>query len=82
MVEDLAGAAIALQLICLHQAPSESGLAPLIVGRAVSSAVTLAAAGVMCTRLGEERPSLALSATAGVLDSPCQPVLPARGPQW
>jgi drug/metabolite transporter (DMT)-like permease len=64
-----AGAAIALQLICLHQAPSESGLAPLIVGRAVSSAVTLAAAGVMYKRLGEERPSLALSATAGVLDS-------------
>jgi hypothetical protein len=27
-----AGAAIALQLIFLHQAPSDSGVAPLIVG--------------------------------------------------
>ncbi|GGW03656.1 hypothetical protein GCM10010264_18440 [Streptomyces globisporus] len=39
-----AGAAIALQLVFLHQAPSDSGVGPLIVGRTVSSAVTLAAA--------------------------------------
>ncbi|MFI6856653.1 EamA family transporter [Streptomyces sp. NPDC050416] len=64
-----AGAAIALQLVCLHQAPSDSGVAPLIVGRAVSSAVTLAAAGLMFRRLGTERPAYALSAAAGVLDS-------------
>jgi drug/metabolite transporter (DMT)-like permease len=64
-----AGAAIALQLIFLHQAPSDSGVAPLIVGRAVSSAVTLAAAGVMYRRLGSERPAYAMSAAAGVLDS-------------
>ncbi|MFS0697427.1 EamA family transporter [Streptomyces nitrosporeus] len=64
-----AGAAIALQLICLHQAPADSGVAPLIIGRAVSSAVTLAAAGLMYRRLGPERPAYALSATAGVLDS-------------
>ncbi|WP_151484573.1 EamA family transporter [Streptomyces albicerus] len=64
-----AGAAIALQLIFLHQAPSDSGVAPLIVGRAVSSAVTLAAAGVMYRRLGAERPAYAMSAAAGVLDS-------------
>ncbi|MCT9111175.1 EamA family transporter [Streptomyces mirabilis] len=64
-----AGAAIALQLVFLHQAPSDSGVAPLIVGRAVSSAVTLAAAGLMHRRLGPERPAYALSATAGVLDS-------------
>ncbi|WP_406340119.1 EamA family transporter [Streptomyces sp. NBC_01620] len=64
-----AGAAIALQLIFLHQAPSDSGVAPLIVGRAVSSAVTLAAAGLMFRRLGSERPAYAVSATAGVLDS-------------
>ncbi|MFE2431607.1 EamA family transporter [Streptomyces sp. NPDC059373] len=64
-----AGAAIALQLIFLHQAPSDSGVAPLIVGRAVSSAVTLAAAGVTYRRLGSERPSYAMSAAAGVLDS-------------
>lgn len=64
-----AGAAIALQLVFLHQAPSGSGVGPLIVGRAVSSAVTLAAAGVMFRRLGSRRPAYALSATAGVLDS-------------
>ncbi|AWT47147.1 MULTISPECIES: EamA family transporter [Streptomyces] len=64
-----AGAAIALQLVCLHQAPSGSGVAPLIVGRAVSAAVTLAAAGLLRRRLGPERPAYALSATAGVLDS-------------
>ncbi|MGW1747102.1 EamA family transporter [Streptomyces sp. NPDC002092] len=64
-----AGAAIALQLVFLHQAPSDSGVAPLIVGRAVSSAVTLVAAGLMHRRLGPERPAYTLSATAGVLDS-------------
>ncbi|MFI7469849.1 EamA family transporter [Nonomuraea sp. NPDC049646] len=64
-----AGSAIALQLVFLHQAPSGSGVAPLIVGRAVSSAVTLAAAGLLRRRLGPDRPAYALSATAGVLDS-------------
>ncbi|MFI1655794.1 EamA family transporter [Streptomyces sp. NPDC020472] len=64
-----AGAAIALQLVFLHQAPSDSGVAPLIVGRAVSSAVTLAAAAVLYRRLGSERPVYAVSAAAGVLDS-------------
>ncbi|WP_327270296.1 DMT family transporter [Streptomyces sp. NBC_01218] len=64
-----AGAAIALQLIFLHQAPSDSGVGPLIVGRAVSSAVTLTAAGVMYQRLGSEKPAYAMSAAAGVLDS-------------
>ncbi|MFF3579504.1 EamA family transporter [Streptomyces mirabilis] len=64
-----AGGAIALQLIFLHQAPSDSGVAPLIIGRAVSSAVTLAAAGLMYRRLGSERPAYAMSTAAGVLDS-------------
>lgn len=64
-----AGAAIALQLVFLHQTPSDSGVAPLIVGRAVSSAVTLTAAGLLHRRLGPERPAYAISATAGVLDS-------------
>ncbi|MEU9670308.1 EamA family transporter [Streptomyces bobili] len=64
-----AGAAIALQLVFLHQAPSDSGVGPLIVGRAVSSAVTLAAAGMLYRRLGPERPAYAMSAAAGVLDS-------------
>ncbi|MEU1804026.1 DMT family transporter [Streptomyces sp. NPDC019937] len=64
-----AGTAIAVQLICLHQAPSDSGVAPLIVGRTVASTVTLAAAGLMRRKLGPERPAYAMSATAGVLDS-------------
>ncbi|MFF0462718.1 EamA family transporter [Streptomyces mexicanus] len=64
-----AGAAIALQLVFLHQTPSGTGVAPLIVGRAVSSAVTLAAAGVLYRRLGPEKPVYAISAAAGVLDS-------------
>ncbi|MEV5551657.1 EamA family transporter [Streptomyces sp. NPDC052309] len=64
-----AGAAIALQLVFLHQAPSDSGVAPLIVGRAVSSAVTLTAAGILHRRLGAEKPAYAMSAAAGVLDS-------------
>ncbi|WP_326841062.1 EamA family transporter [Streptomyces sp. NBC_01558] len=64
-----AGAAIALQLVFLHQAPSDSGVGPLIIGRAVSSAVTLAAAGVMFRRLGPDKPAYAIAATAGVLDS-------------
>lgn len=64
-----AGTAIALQLICLDQAPADSGLAPLIVGRAVSSAVTLTAAAVLSGRLGGGRPPVALAAAAGTLDS-------------
>ncbi|MEV6313485.1 EamA family transporter [Streptomyces sp. NPDC051840] len=64
-----AGAAIALQLVFLHQAPSDSGVGPLIIGRAVSSAVTLTAAGLMFRRLGVERPAYGISAAAGVLDS-------------
>ncbi|MCX4616934.1 EamA family transporter [Streptomyces mirabilis] len=64
-----AGGAIALQLVFLHQAPSNTGVAPLIIGRAVSSAVILAAAGLMYRRLGSERPAYAMSTAAGVLDS-------------
>ncbi|MEV6176794.1 EamA family transporter [Streptomyces sp. NPDC052015] len=64
-----AGAAIALQLVFLDRAPSDSGVAPLIIGRAVSSAVTLAAAGLLHRRLGSERPAYAMAAAAGVLDS-------------
>jgi drug/metabolite transporter (DMT)-like permease len=64
-----AGGAIALQLVFLHQAPSDSGVAPLIIGRTVSSAIILAAAGLMYRRLGSERPAYAMSTAAGVLDS-------------
>ncbi|MFJ7999224.1 EamA family transporter [Streptomyces sp. NPDC096310] len=64
-----AGAAIASQMVCLHQAPSDSGVAPLIIGRAVPSAITLTAAGLMGRRLGTEKPVHAMSAAAGALDS-------------
>jgi drug/metabolite transporter (DMT)-like permease len=64
-----AGAAIALQLICLDQAPNDSGVAPLLVGRAVSSAAVLGAAMTVRSRLGDTRPSLPVSAAAGALDS-------------
>jgi drug/metabolite transporter (DMT)-like permease len=64
-----AGAAIALQLVCLDQAPDDSGIAPLLVGRAVSSAAVLAAAFALRSRLGDTRPSLPASAAAGALDS-------------
>jgi drug/metabolite transporter (DMT)-like permease len=64
-----AGAAIALQLVCLDQAPDDSGVAPLVVGRAVSSAVVLGAASALRGRLGDRRPRLAASAGAGALDS-------------
>jgi drug/metabolite transporter (DMT)-like permease len=64
-----AGAAIALQLVCLDQAPDGSGVAPLLVGRTVSSAVVLGAAFTLRRRLGVARPSLPASAAAGALDS-------------
>ncbi|WP_205327862.1 EamA family transporter [Glycomyces sp. YM15] len=64
-----AGAAIALQLVFLHQAPAGSGVGPLIVGRAVASGVTLSAAFLLRRNLGAERPAYAVSAAAGALDS-------------
>ncbi len=64
-----AGAAIALQLVCLDLAPGDSGIAPLIVGRAVSSAIVLAAVVALHRRLGDRRPSLPAAAGAGALDS-------------
>lgn len=64
-----AGAAIAIQLVCLDQAPSDSGIAPLIVGRAVSSAIVLGAALALHRRLGDARPSVPAAAGAGALDS-------------
>jgi drug/metabolite transporter (DMT)-like permease len=64
-----AGAAIALQLVCLDRAPDDSGVAPLIVGRIVASAVVLGAAVMLRGHLGDTRPSLSASAAAGALDS-------------
>ena len=51
-----AGAAIAAQLICLHQAPAGSGLAPLLAGSIVSSSVLLGAVVTMRGRIGTTPP--------------------------
>jgi drug/metabolite transporter (DMT)-like permease len=64
-----AGAAVALQLICLNAAPDDSGVAPLIAGRAVSSAIVAGCTVLWRSRLGDARPSLAVSFAAGALDS-------------
>lgn len=64
-----AGAAIAAQLVSLDQAPADSGVAPLVVGRVVSSAIALAAVLALRGSLGTARPDLRLSSLAGVLDS-------------
>ncbi|MGH3881911.1 MAG: EamA family transporter [Pseudonocardiaceae bacterium] len=64
-----AGAAIAGQLITLEQAPHDSGLAPLVTGRVVSSALLLSAAVVQRHSLGDSRPPLLAAAAAGCLDS-------------
>jgi drug/metabolite transporter (DMT)-like permease len=64
-----AGTAIAAQLVCLDQAPDDSGIAPLIVGRAVASVLVLAAAAVALRRLPAGRPQVMLGAAAGALDS-------------
>ena len=64
-----AGTAIALQLIFLDAAPGDSGLTPIIVGRAVSSAIVLAAALASHTRLPAARSTIWLAAAAGALDS-------------
>ena len=44
-------------------------MAPLLVGRTVSSAVVLSTAFALRQRLGDARPSLPTSAAAGALDS-------------
>jgi drug/metabolite transporter (DMT)-like permease len=64
-----AGAAVALQLIFLDQAPNDSGVAPLVVGRTVASAVVVGLALTLRARLGDTRPSLPASAAAGAFDS-------------
>lgn len=65
----LAGAAIATQLITLDQTPHDSGVAPLIVGRGVSSVIVLSAALTLRRRIDSGRPPVALAAGAGFLDS-------------
>lgn len=64
-----AGAAIALQLVCLDRAPDDSGIAPLVVGRTVASAIVLSAALALRARTGGSRPGAAGAVAAGALDS-------------
>ncbi len=65
-----AGAAIAAQLICLSKTPHDSGVAPLIVCRAVSTVVLLGAAGFRRRRLAPAGPGATrLAVASGVFDA-------------
>jgi drug/metabolite transporter (DMT)-like permease len=64
-----AGAAIAAQLICLHQAPAGSGLAPLLAGSVVSSSVLLGAVVTLRRRVGTTPPRWALAVGSGALSA-------------
>jgi drug/metabolite transporter (DMT)-like permease len=64
-----AGIAIALQLIFLDAAPHDSGLTPIIVGRAVSSVLVIAAALISRTAIPRAPAIFWLAAAAGALDS-------------
>jgi drug/metabolite transporter (DMT)-like permease len=63
-----AGFAAAAQFLALHQAPHDSGLAPLVVGRAVSSVVLLAAAAFSWPRIASRPFAVLPSIAAGLLD--------------
>jgi len=65
-----AGAAIAAQLICLSKTPHDSGVAPLVVCRAVSTVVLLGAAGFRRRRLAPAGPGATrLAVASGVFDA-------------
>lgn len=64
-----AGAAIALQLIALDQAPADSGVAPLVIGRTVSSVLLVSVLLIRLRSLPPERPMVVPAVLAGVLDS-------------
>jgi drug/metabolite transporter (DMT)-like permease len=66
-----AGTAIAVQLVCLNQSPTDSGIAPLIAGRGVSSFLLVSAALIVGQGRvrGSARSDLLLAAAAGALDS-------------
>jgi drug/metabolite transporter (DMT)-like permease len=64
-----AGAAIAGQLVCLHQAPADSGLAPLAAGAVVSTVCLVGAAVVWRGRLGPRGPGIGIGALSGVLSA-------------
>jgi drug/metabolite transporter (DMT)-like permease len=63
------GAAIAGQLVFLHQAPQGSGLAPLAAGAVVSSACLVGAAVVRRNHLGSPGPGMRIGALSGVLSA-------------
>lgn len=64
-----AGAAIAAQLVLLHQSPPDSGIVPLIAGRLVSGTAVLAAVLVRQPRHNGARVSPLLALAAGALDA-------------
>lgn len=64
-----AGVTIAAQLIMLDAAPHDSGLAPLIIGRAVSSALAVAVLLAVRPKSTGTRPPIGVAAAAGCLDS-------------
>jgi drug/metabolite transporter (DMT)-like permease len=64
-----AGTAIAVQLVCLNQTPHDSGVVPLIVGRAVSAAVLLGAASLRRAGAPAVRPAWWLAVGAGIFDA-------------
>ncbi|SMC51705.1 EamA-like transporter family protein [Kibdelosporangium aridum] len=68
IVAVLAGAAIAVQLITLDAAPHDSGVAPLIVGRTVSSLLVFSV--VLFVRTSDKgKVPVVVAAAAGCLDS-------------
>ncbi|WP_245572380.1 EamA family transporter [Actinokineospora enzanensis] len=64
-----AGVAIAAQLILLNAAPHDSGVAPLVAGRAVSSVVVLGVAFAVRRRIGRGEVPVVTAAAAGCIDS-------------
>ena len=64
-----AGSTIAAQLVCLHQAPGNSGLAPLVVGRGVSTVVLVATLLAVRRRIDATPLPLALAFGSGVLSA-------------
>lgn len=69
LVAVAAGAAIAAQLITLDAAPHDSGIAPLIVGRTVSSLLMFSAVLFVRYKPDGGRVPIAVAAAAGCLDS-------------
>lgn len=71
LVAVAAGTAIAAQLVCLHQSPTDSGIAPLIAGRVVSSFLLVSTAVLVgrSSLAGVKWSDVLLAASAGALDS-------------